>query len=276
MNISVAPEVLFRVGSIPITNTKTTAVFLTFLFVIFGLYARRTFGLVPTRIQTLLEVAISFVSEQLDGAFNSKSRARQVFPLIMTLLLFIFFSNQLLIIPVLGQIVLGETPIFRTLTSDISEAIALAVIVLVFTHIIAFSISPLTHIGNFLKFGELLKIRKISDVGNAVMEIALGFMDIIGEVAKLFSLSFRLFGNVFAGELVILVIASLTFATKFFVPIPFMVLSIFSGLVQALVFTMLSIQFMAGTINSAGDADEQDLTPLPSQKLEPVRVRIDK
>lgn len=262
MNISVAPEILFSIGQIPVTNTKTTSLLITLVFIIFGLYAKRTFKLVPTRLQTLLEISINYIFTQTDTAFNSKKRAKQLFPIIMSFLVVIFVSNQLLIIPVLGNLILGETPIFRTLTSDISQTVALSLFVLIIAHGIAITVSPINHIGNFLKFGLLLKVRSWADFGNALMEIFLGLMDIVSELAKLFSLSFRLFGNVFAGELVILVISSLSFATKFFVPIPFMVLSIFSGLVQAVVFAMLAIQFMAGTINAAGDtynAEDKDL-----------------
>lgn len=257
MNISVAPEVVFHLGNLPITNTKTTAVLITVLLLALGWYVKKTFSLVPTRLQTLLEIVLGFVLFQVETAFNSRKRARQLSPIILSLLLMIFISNQLLVFPILGQIILGDVSVFRTLTSDISEAIALALLVLLIAHGIAFSISPLRHIGNFLKFGQLLKVRSWGDLGNTVMDIFLGLMDIISEFAKLFSLSFRLFGNVFAGELVILVITSLSFATKFFVPIPFMVLSIFSGIVQALVFTMLAIQFMAGTINAVGDSDTE-------------------
>ena len=81
----------------------------------------------------------------------------------------------------------------------------------------------------------------------------LGLLDIIGELAKVISLSARLFGNILAGELIILIIAGLAAFTPFFIPIPFFVLSIFSGVVQTFVFVLLSIGFMSTTINSVKD-----------------------
>ncbi|MDQ5919617.1 MAG: F-type H+-transporting ATPase subunit a [Patescibacteria group bacterium] len=78
----------------------------------------------------------------------------------------------------------------------------------------------------------------------------MGLLDIIGELAKILSLSARLFGNIFAGDVMILVIVSLSTYTQFFVPLPFLALSIFSGFVQAFVFSLLSIQFLSGTITS--------------------------
>jgi F0F1-type ATP synthase membrane subunit a len=87
-----------------------------------------------------------------------------------------------------------------------------------------------------------------------MMDLVLGVLDIISEIAKLISLSFRLFGNVIAGELIIIIISGLSFYTRAFVPIPFMALSIISGVVQALVFAMLSIQFIAGSVNAAEES----------------------
>jgi F-type H+-transporting ATPase subunit a len=92
-----------------------------------------------------------------------------------------------------------------------------------------------------------LKIRSPKQAFDAVLGLFLGALDIIGEFAKVLSLSGRLFGNLFAGDVMVAVIISLASFTQFIVPIPFMFLSIFSGIVQAAVFTMLSILFIAGT-----------------------------
>ena len=85
----------------------------------------------------------------------------------------------------------------------------------------------------------------------AFLEFFLGLLDIIGEVAKLASLSTRLFGNMFAGSIIVLIIGGLASFTQFIVPMPFIVLGILSGFVQAFVFVMLSIIFISSTLQGA-------------------------
>ena len=136
--------------------------------------------------------------------------------------------------------------LFRVPTSDFSLTIALALVVVVLSHLIALRISPVKHILNMTKIGEVLKVRSVKDLTNLFLELFLGVLDIIGEVAKVVSLSARLFGNVLAGELMVLIITYLGVYTAYFIPIPFIFLSAFSGVVQAIIFPMLTIQYIAG------------------------------
>ncbi|HMR01506.1 MAG TPA: F0F1 ATP synthase subunit A, partial [Candidatus Gracilibacteria bacterium] len=110
---------------------------------------------------------------------------------------------------------------------------------------------------NFIKIGSILKIRKPADVGQALLDIFLGLLDIVGELAKVISLSARLFGNIFAGEVMVVVIASLSVFTRYIVPVPFYLLGLLSGLIQALVFAVLSLSFIAGMHNTIEEAVEQ-------------------
>ena len=93
-------------------------------------------------------------------------------------------------------------------------------------------------------------MKSFADLPNVLLQLFLGVLNIIGELAKVISLSARLFGNIFAGEVMVGVIAGLSFYTMFFVPIPFIFLSIFSGIVQAFVFSYLSLSFMSDIIKS--------------------------
>jgi F-type H+-transporting ATPase subunit a len=278
VTVSVAPETLFHIGPVAVNNSMTTALLVTGAIILLAIYAKATFKLIPTRLQLILELCAEFILTQLQGAFGSESKARKFFPLLMSLLLFIFIANQITVVPLVGQIVLGDTPVFRTTTSHLTAPVAMAIVTLAVAHIIAFSIAPLRHIGNFIKIAPFFKIRSFGDFGNALMEFMLGIMDIIGELAKLLSLSFRLFGNVFAGELMIAVIAGLTSFTRLFVPVPFMALSIFSGLVQAFVFTMLAVQFISGTIMAVSNTKEEEVNLDLYEKNRPrtpVPVRVE-
>lgn len=259
MQVALAPDILINIGGVAISNSLLTAVFIIVIFSFLGLYANRRFALVPTRLQVALELINDYLMSQLVGAFRSKERARKFFPYIMTLLIFLLVANQLTIVPLIGQAVLSGKPLFRSVTSHLSATVALALLTLVIAHSIALYISPLKHLGNFIKIIPIFKARTGGEFANALLMFFLGLLDIVSEAAKVISLSFRLFGNIFGGELMILVIAGLSAYTRLFVPIPFLALSIFSGLIQAFVFTLLSIQFIAGTITAvSGEKQETD------------------
>jgi len=217
----------------------------------------RTFAVVPGRIQLVLEMLSEYVLGQLESAFGSKAQAKRFFPMLFTLLLFLVVANQLTAVPLIGQITLGEKSLFRLTTSDLNETFALALLMVGVSHVLAFKISPLGHIGNFIRIKPLLSARSVGQLASAMLGFALGLLDIVGELAKVLSLSFRIFGNIFAGEVMVVVIASISAYTYYIVPIPFIFLSLFSGFVQAFVFFMLSLQFIAATVRSQQEPESE-------------------
>ena len=249
--ISIKATPVFEWFGITITNSMLTLFIVNVLLIILALYIKRGSGLVPSRLQVLMEAIIQFFNESLEPAFGDKETARKFLPLVMTLFLVILFANQISLLPILMDIKAnGGVPMFRVPTSDFSLTIALALFVVVLSHLIALRIAPLKHISNTFKIGEILKVRSVKDLGNLFLELFLGLLDIIGEGAKVVSLSARLFGNVLAGELMVLIITYLGVYTAYFIPIPFIFLSAFSGIVQAIIFPMLTIQYIAGITTS--------------------------
>jgi F-type H+-transporting ATPase subunit a len=248
--ISLSAPAIFHIVGIPISNGHLTAFVVTIFLLIFGLFARKKMGIIPSRFQSILEMGIEYISEQLEEAFGSKKRARKFLPMIMTTMIFIMIANEMSIVPIMFQLVHGDAPLFRLPTADLSLTFGLALFMIVLAHILALSMAPLKHIGNFIKIQPFLQVKSVGDFGNALLEFFLGLMDIISELAKVLSLSFRLFGNIFAGEVMVAVIAGLSAYTMFFVPIPFIILSLFSGLIQALVFVLLTIEYIASTVRN--------------------------
>ena len=247
---SLKAENVIEVGSFHVTNAVLASFFTTLVVLFVAYLSTRKANLVPTRMQVGMEMLLQFFLGMLTSAYGGETRARKYLPYILTLFLFLLVANQFSVIPLVASITAGDGTLFRTPPSDWSQTITLAVVSLGVAHGIAFISSPLRHIGNFIKIEPFLKIRKPSDIGNAFLEFFLGILDIVGEFAKLVSMSARLFGNIFSGEVLIAVIAGISTYTQFLVPIPFMGLSIFSSLVQAFVFTLLAMQFMAATITS--------------------------
>lgn len=251
LDISVPAHVVFHLGSIPVTNAVIAAYVSTLVLVVLALLVRYQMGLKPTRRQAFVEFIFEYIDQQLLQAFGQKEQARKFFPLIMTLLLFIAVANQLSVFPLLFQVIAEGKPVLRLATSDLSQTLTLGLLVVGLAHVLALSMAPFKHIGSYIRIGAILKIRKPGDIGSALIEVFLGLMDIIGELSKIVSISCRLFGNLFAGDVMVAVIISLSSFTQFIVPVPFIFLGIFSGFVQAFVFTLLSIQFISGLVNTA-------------------------
>ncbi len=269
LDISVPAHAVFSLGPIPVTNAVIAAFVSSAFLIVFAIIIRLTMRVIPTRAQALVEFVFEYIDEQVTQAFGSKERGREFFPLIMTLLLFIAIANQLSVFPLLFQILVEGKPLLRLSTSDLSQTLTLGLVVVGLSHVLALALSPLRHIGNYIRIAPLLKVRSFGDLGNAFIELFLGLMDIIGEFAKIVSMSCRLFGNLFAGDVMVAVIVSLSAYTQFIVPIPFLLLGLFSGFVQAFVFTLLSIQFLAGPVNTAATNRDARLAkregqPVPS------------
>lgn len=191
----------------------------------------------PSGIQNIFEVAIEWVLGLMDNVFGDREKSEKYFPLIATLFIFILVSNWFGIFPVLGSIGIHEAvdghekfvPLFRSSASDINFTIALAIISVVLIQILG-----IAAIGLGRYSGRFFTLK-------SPIASAMGILEIISEFAKMISFSFRLFGNIFAGEVLLIIIGYLV---PYFAPIPFLMLEIFVGFVQALVFAMLTTVFI--------------------------------
>lgn len=251
MHIQLATEPAFKIGNFTVTNAMTATFVTTLVIIAFALLVRRKAGVVPSRLQVAFEEIFMMYLNQLEEAVGEK-RARMIAPLIVTLFLFVIVANNFILIPVLGSFVTEHGHFFRTPTTDYSLTIALALVTMGSAHLIAFFAAPLNHIGNYIRVRPLWQIvtgkKPVSELFNAFIEIFLGVLEILGDIIKVISLGTRLFGNLLAGEVVIIVISGLMFATQFVVPIPFIVMATFAGLIQAFVFGLLSTIFISNNL----------------------------
>jgi len=269
--IPVAPRLLTDVAGIPVTTAFISSLVVTAIVLLFVFAVYRKISIIPSRLQVVAEGIVEFFYAQLIEAYGDKKRAKKYLPLIVGFFIFIVIANQFSIIPFFQSIVLDDVNLFRPPTSHFSLTLSFAIIVFLVSNVIAISISPVKYVGNFIRIGALFKVRSVGDFALALLDIFLGILDIIGELAKVISLSARLFGNIFAGEVMIAVIAGLSFYTKFFVPIPFYALSLLAGLVQALVFAILALSFIAGmhtTIESAVKESKKEKSSRKNAQVE--------
>ncbi len=234
MEIQLVAETIGHVGFLPITNTILVTWITTVLLVLLAIFATRKIQSIPSGLQNFFELIIETGYNLVEDLASSK--AKIFFPIVMTFFLFIITANWLGLLPGFGTIGFHEiidgrevfVPLLRSLNADLNTTLALALVSVLITHF--FSVKFLG-IKNYLQHWFSL---------NPIF-LFVGILEIVGEFTKIVSLSFRLFGNIFAGEVVLATVASI-FA--FVLPLPFYFLEIIVGFVQAAVFMMLTLTFM--------------------------------
>ena len=225
--IVLKPEIIGYFKSLPITNTLLTSWIVMFVLIMISFLATFRIKLVPTsRLQNLFELIIEFGYQTVSDLAHSKSKV--FFPIVMTFFLYILFGNLIGLLPGFATIKFNGEPLLRSINSDLNMTLGLALTSAVLTH--AFALYYLGILGYLKKWFTL----------NPIF-LFVGFLELVGEFTKIVSLSFRLFGNIFAGEVVLSTISSI-FA--FVIPLPFYFLEIIVGFVQAAVFMMLTLVFM--------------------------------
>lgn len=238
-HIEIAAETLTHVFGFPVTNALVTSWIVVALLVVVSLLLRARIALVPGALQNLLEFFMEAFLTLMEGVLGSRDKAEKYFPIVGTIFLFVLTSNWLGILPGVGSVGFFETtgggearfvPLLRSAASDLNMTLALATITVLTVHVLAIgAIGVRPHLGKFFSF-------------KGPIEFFVGILELVSEFAKIISFSFRLFGNIFAGE-VLLVITG--FLAPVAAPIPFLMLEIFVGFVQALVFAMLTMVFIS-------------------------------
>lgn len=238
IHIEIAAEKIGEIFGLSITNTLLMSWIVVVLLGIIALSVFRKISLIPSFFQNILEVVVEMFVGLMEGMVGSRKNAEKYFPIVATIFLFILLSNWLGILPGIGSIGIYEehdgktvfVPLFRSAASDLNFTLALAISAVVAVNI--FGIMALgfgKHASKFISF-------------RGPIDFFVGILEFISEVAKMVSFAFRLFGNVFAGEVLLVITA---FLIPYFIPVPFLMLELFVGFVQALVFAMLTTVFIS-------------------------------
>ncbi|PLX28220.1 ATP synthase F0 subunit A [Candidatus Parcubacteria bacterium] len=253
---TLAPEVVFQIGSINVTNTMINAWIAIIIFLVLGIFVRRAVRLRPGKLQNTCEFFLEGVLGYFDQVTGDRKKTIKFLPVVGSIFFFILLSNWLGLLPGTGSISVGHNMLLRPANTDLNLTIVMALVAVIASHVYAFAaIGVFTHLGKFVQIGNLLKSFKKGPIAvfTAVIEFFVGIIEIISEVAKVVSLSLRLFGNIFAGEVLISVISALVAAL---VPTPFMMLELLVGLIQATVFAMLTIVYLTVASEAPHGAEE--------------------
>lgn len=256
-HVSLPAEAIFTLFGFPITNALITGVFGTGLLIWVMLYVAKH---VKTGSRNRFVGLVQWIFEGLYGTVEQvvgdKVIARRLAPLVITMFFFILFNYWFGILPIVGPIAVDGIPVFRSLIADLNMTFGLAIITILMAQVYA-----IRHHG----FGGNLRRYFRNPIKDPAGSFE-GILEIIAEFSRLMSLSLRLFGNVFAGEILLLMIAFLTvYASPLSLP-PFYIFELFIGAVQAYIFFMLTTVFISLGVASHGHAETVTDHDLPDHR----------
>jgi F-type H+-transporting ATPase subunit a len=241
MQISLRAEEIFHIGNFPVTNSVLLAAIALVVLVVFAIILRRGLKMIPGGVQNIAEIIIDGALGLMDSVLGDRRKSEKYLPVVFTVFLFILCSNWLGLLPGVGSFVVrsgdGTVPLLRSPAADLNFTLALALIAVTFANALGIA-----------AVGLKGRLKTFFNFKNPIA-FFVGILELISEFAKIISFSFRLFGNVFAGEVLLTIMA---FLLPYLAPLPFMFLEIFVGFIQAFIFGMLTLVFisMATTLHS--------------------------
>ncbi len=236
MTISLAAEPIAHIAGFPVTNSMVAAVLAAVVLILVARRITKTTTLVPGRFQAAVEMVVEYLYNLVDSVTHDRAQTKRFFPFIASIFFFILTMNWMGLLPGFGSIGIYEevegartlVPFLRAGTADLNMTVALAMVSVILAQIIG-----VTYIG-------VKKHLKKYFNPNPTMTFV-GIIEFVSEFTKIISFSFRLFGNIFAGEVLLMVISSLV---PLIAPVPFYFLEIFVGFIQAFVFSLLTLVFL--------------------------------
>lgn len=254
--VTIFAEPIAHVGGFTITNSLINSWMTVLIIAVLAFVIGKKIRRIPSGIQNAFEIIVEGALKLTDSVTGSRALSQKVFPFIFSIFLFILVNNWLGLIPGIGSIGFLEmhdghevfVPFFRGATADLNTTLALALF-----SVVASNIFGIIIVGAWKYFNKFINVRALVEVPMKIrkepttifvnpIKFFVGLIEIIGEIAKVASLSFRLFGNVFAGEVLL---SSMAVLFAFVLPIPFIFLEVVVGLIQALIFAMLTLVYFS-------------------------------
>lgn len=259
MSAPISAETILQIGFMPITNAQINSTLALIMLAAAAFFLKRGIKDIPGRLQNAVEAILEALLSVFDQVTGDREKSKRFLPLAGTLFLFILLSNWMSLLPGTGSIGVWRwihneyelVPLLRPAMSDLNLTLAMALTSVITANLLGmFTLGFFVHWNKFIQLGTLwkaLKTLNFMKIFTAIIELGVGMIEMISEIAKVVSLSLRLFGNIFAGEILIAVIAGLA---AFIVPLPFMALELIVGIVQATVFALLTLVYLTAASNA--------------------------
>lgn len=254
-------EVVFHLFGFPITNSVVASWVTIVILVLFTFTVTRRLRVVPRRWQALLEFALGALLNFCQSVAGEKN-GRRFFPVVATIFLFVIFNAWLSLLPGFGSILITNAEghsahLLRAANTDINMPLALAVMSFLLVGFFGFRSMGPSYIKKFVNVGEFFgglrhltrgKLKSaLSSIFLGVINIFIGFVEALSELVRIVSFTLRLFGNMTAGEILLLMA---TFLIPFIFALPFYGLELLVGFVQALIFGGLTLIFLTVAVTS--------------------------
>jgi F-type H+-transporting ATPase subunit a len=271
------------VGELPLVNTLPTLLVTVVLIIVLAYATNRSMrrsqrtDLVPRGIGNLMEAFFELIYNLTEGSAGAKW-APVIFPWFATIMFYVLFANLLKLIPGFESIgVLHHTeaeghaiaalggnwfnilpaagefllvPFLRGISVDLNFTVALALVSVVMIQVVGFRSNGFGYLSKFFNFRTMFKVPFFG-----AMDFLVGLLELISELSKILSFAFRLFGNMFAGIVLVAIVAGLLGKISI-LPSMIMMFELFVGLIQAFVFGMLTMVFMAQATQGHGHDEE--------------------
>ncbi len=240
--ISLAPHVIGTLWGLTVTSTLLTSWFVVIILLAGAYIIGSSLKLVPGKGQVVVEAAIGGVFDYVAETLESRELARRYFPIIMTIFLYILVANLVGLLPISGSVIgVHEAngalaPLFYPVNTDLNVPLALAIIAF-----IVIEFAGITAMGVLKYAGKFVNLHSITG-------FVVGIIELVSELARLITFSFRLFGNIFAGK--VLILMALAFI-PYLLPVPLLVYEVFVGVIQAVIFALLTLFFIKIAIMEA-------------------------
>ncbi len=237
ISVHLEPYILGHIGAMPITATLLTSWVAMIVLVALAVLVGRNLKMVPSGTQNVFELVIGGAYGFVRDTLESDTLARTYFPVLMTIFLFILTMNWFGLLPGVTSIGIyqgyGEAshfvPLLYPPATDLNITLAFSIVamfIIEFAGIVALGVWK--YGGKFINFSSPLKF-------------VVGLIELISEIGRLISFSFRLFGNIFAGKTLLVVIM---FFVPMVLPVPILAYEVFVGMIQAAVFAFLTLIFI--------------------------------
>ncbi len=235
----VEAETLFQIFGLPVRNSLILSVVITILLVAAAAWVVKTFRVNPGRGQAAVEIVYEGVKGLVSQITSSAEHTKKILPLIGTIFVYLGVSNVIAAVPGLTSIEYGGVALFRTPTTDFSVTFGLALALILLIQVISIRDWGLFgYLGRFFQFRQVYEgFKKGIGAGmQSIIEFLIGLLDIVSEISRVISLSLRLFGNIYAGEVIAMIFLG---GLAYVLPAVWLSANIFFSLIQAVVFSGL-------------------------------------
>jgi len=267
-SVHIAPGTDFTIAGLPISNSILYGWIISILMILGLIYVARRVSVHPKGgIVQYAEAGVTFATDLVESAFNDKKVGRRYVPFFVTVFFFVLINNWSGLIPGVGDAIqINGHPLLRPMTADLNTTLAIGLVTMIVVYV-----ASIREIGGFRKYIRHFFMGSLSNP----LYLVIGLIEIVTDLTRTLSLALRLFLNMAIGEIVIAVFAylgTLLAPASVLSPItalPFTLLELGVGALQAYIFVILAVNYLAIAVNSAHDHDLTEESPAETIGLAP-------